>query len=241
MFVWDGIHLGSEGAGFEDSPPVPELVTAVAGKLSTILATRAPGPIRIMVAGFCLHGHALGKAGTLICGFPPSQAAAIRSYARGLCLLTGGRIRLVPHKMLLGRPKSGKLLLQGPAGTLHEASQRMAEFRGLLRELSSTRMGWQELAFAELAANTVRYGLRGRMAVYGDHTGLSIWARDDGPGIPLHLLPSCLLVTGYTTNQKSLGAGFPTIVRLANAMSLATGEEGTIVLIRLNSVPLEVE
>lgn len=243
IFIWDGIHLKTDGGGAADSRLLPPTLSAAVANLSRTLAGRPPGPVIVSVDRFWLHGHALGDGGQMVCVFPDAPGAAYRSYARGLGLLTGGRVQLVMHQRLHGQPCPGQLLFHGRLEALPEARLLMVQFRELLRGLllPPPQVMRYELVFAELAANTLRYGKRGSMAVYRGGGGLSILAKDEGPGIPLHLLPSSLLVAGYTTSRKSLGAGYPTIIKLSEWVTIATGDQGTSVLVRLKSVPSEVE
>lgn len=242
IFIWDGVYLRPDGGGDAPARLLPPTLSATLPNLCQTLARRPPGPVMVEVDGFRLHGHALGDAGQMLCGFPDTPAAEYRSYARGLDLLTQGRIRLVTHQMLHGQPCPGQMILQGSLDGLQEARLLMAQFRALLPGLllPPPQAMILELVFAELAANTVRYGTRGSIAVYRDNGGISILAKDHGPGIPLYLLPSSLLVAGYTTSSRSLGAGYPTIIRLSELVTLATGNQGTSVLVRLKSVSTEV-
>jgi anti-sigma regulatory factor (Ser/Thr protein kinase) len=240
--IWEGVQsAGDEGPATIDPSALRDLF-GTAANLMCALASRPPGPVMVQAGGFSLHGHALGTYGSMVCGFPSGDvAAAYRCYGRGLSLLTDGRIRLVPYRRFPAPPSPDRLLLQGPVDGQRQAYALLAQFRGLLSDLGSARQARRcELAFTELAANTLRHGRQGWMAVYRENDDLLILAKDQGPGIPSEILPSSLLVVGYTTVPGSLGAGLPTIIRLAETVTIATGEKGTSILVRLKSTPTEV-
>lgn len=242
VFIWEGVHPTGDGDTASCDHSELAAVFDAAANLMYALASRPPGPVIEQVDRFLLHGHALGEYGSLVCGFPSAEVvAAYRCYARGLGVLTDGRVRLVTRGTFPELPSRNLLLFEGPVDAQRPAYALLAQFRSLLWGFVPARQArLYELAFTELAANTLRHGRQGRMAVYQDSGGLSILAEDQGPGIPLHVLPSSLLVVGYTTVPGSLGAGFPTIIRVAETVTIATGDEGTTVLVRLTSTPAEV-
>lgn len=239
--IWESALPYAEVGGAEPDPSVVHQVVGAVAKLVHTLFSRPRGPLMDRVAGFALHGHFVGAYGCLVCGFPVlDAAAAFRAYARGLGLLTDGRVRLVPADWFPREPLSGRVLLEGPVDTPQQVQALLIEFRAMLpRLVTAKQVMYHQLLFAELAANTLRYGRQGRMAVYEEGGRLSVLATDQGPGIPFHLLPGSLLLTGYTSTPGSLGAGLPTIVRLAETVTLTTGDQGTSILVRLRPTSAE--
>ena len=89
------------------------------------------------------------------------------------------------------------------------------------------------VAISEIARNIVRYAQRGEIALravnHGNRTGITVVARDDGPGIvdlPL------ALQDGYSTSG-GLGLGLPGARRLMDEFEIQSAKgQGTIVTMR---------
>lgn len=243
VISFEGLRLTVDGGKGNGGRSVPyDVFGAVSDLMLTLGAQTQPGPVTVEVHRFSVHGHSLGDYGSMVCAFPGSEAsAAYRCYSRGLGLLTDGRVRLVTHDTFPGGHCPEPSLLQGSVETPQQAHGLLTRFRALISGLPAREARLSELVFAELAANTLRHGRQGQMAVYRYNGGLAILAKDQGPGIPLHALPSSLLVKGYSTATGSLGAGYPMVIRLAKTLTIATSDQGTSILVRLTSTPSEVK
>lgn len=229
--------VGDETCGFSG---LREVLSAVVN----LMGSDSPnGLIMVQEGRYSLHRHWLGAYGCMVCGFPLSEGGAMfRSYARGLGLLTNGRVRLVTHGGFPPDPEPDQILFEGSVETPQQAGALLARFRKVLTGQVPPRQALlHQLVFAELTANTLRYGRHGRMVLYEEAESFSIMAKDQGPGIPLERLPSSLLLTGHTTTPRSLGAGLPLIIRLAETVTVASGDQGTWILVRLPPTQTEVK
>lgn len=88
-------------------------------------------------------------------------------------------------------------------------------------------------AISELARNMIEYATSGAIVITvaekGGRPGITILARDSGPGIPD---VTKALTAGYSTGQ-GLGVGLPGVRRLMDEFEIASGAgEGTRVTVR---------
>jgi serine/threonine-protein kinase RsbT len=88
-------------------------------------------------------------------------------------------------------------------------------------------------AISELARNILLYAKSGEIAIWpierGERTGLTVVARDAGPGIAD---PARAMEDGFSTSGR-LGLGLPGVRRLMDEFDLRTGPgQGTVVTVK---------
>ena len=89
-------------------------------------------------------------------------------------------------------------------------------------------------AISELARNIIRYAKKGEILIAsvqsGDRVGITVVARDNGPGIANI---SLAMQDGFSTG-KSLGLGLPGAKRLSNEFDITSkvGQGTTVTIIR---------
>lgn len=95
------------------------------------------------------------------------------------------------------------------------------------------------LCVGEAATNVVKHACGGWLEMHVSATGrLQAWVVDDGPGIPLAVLPQCVLEAGWSS-KDSAGQGFTLMRALAHRLLMSTGASGTTVVIELSAVLTE--
>ena len=79
---------------------------------------------------------------------------------------------------------------------------------------------------SEAATNVVKYGPPGRLEIRADEAAVRLRLDDVGPGIAFAHLPRAVLMPGFST-APSLGLGYSILLELCDRVHLATGEQGT--------------
>jgi len=87
-----------------------------------------------------------------------------------------------------------------------------------------------ELALGEALGNAVKHAGEGRLHVGKSDDSVWVAVVDHGKGIDTFILPKVALLAGFTT-KASLGLGYTLILRVCDHVKLATGPEGTTVVI----------
>jgi serine/threonine-protein kinase RsbT len=105
---------------------------------------------------------------------------------------------------------------------------------------SSTDLTLIATAISELARNIVLYAKRGDITLkplrQGERRGISVVARDDGPGIPD---VARALQDGFSTS-RSLGLGLPGVRRLMDTFEVVSVvNQGTTVTVKKWTLPRE--
>ena len=86
------------------------------------------------------------------------------------------------------------------------------------------------LAAGEAATNAIKHAKGIRCAVYLCDDRIAVRVSDRGPGISPEALPASVLKPGFSTTV-SLGMGYTLMLAMVNRVYLATGPEGTTVLL----------
>lgn len=146
-------------------------------------------------------------------------------YREVLRTVTGGRFHLVDRDSV---PTEGV-----PVLSVGLEGDGYAEVRDALRHLA-TEVGLDAegtgdllVLFGEAASNAIKHGVDGRCTVFLVGDRIRVRVTDRGPGIQLERLPATLFESGYST-RVSLGMGYTLMLRLADAVWLATGPDGTV-------------
>lgn len=152
-----------------------------------------------------------------------------RFYRETILAVTGGKFEIAD-------PDEAGDWIENPTLSMRViASQEMADARhavtrycqeagmdeNLLREF--------ELAIGEALGNAVKHVGEGWMYV-GRHAD-SVWVAvvDHGKGIDTFIIPKVALLAGFTT-KASMGLGYTLILRVCDHLKLATGPDGTTVV-----------
>lgn len=151
-----------------------------------------------------------------------------------LSSVTEGRLRLcdtvadLPEK-LDNDSETFDLTQSDGVAKLRKRATQIAQAAGIDAE----RVADLEVAIGEAASNAIRHARNGRAKIAWGSEGdgcLQVWIEDEGSGISVDRLPRATLERGFTT-AGSLGHGFWLMLRLADRLSLKTGQSGTTVVI----------
>lgn len=150
-----------------------------------------------------------------------------QAYSDVIDAVTGGRL------VLLGTDEIGQVLcdVHGPEYEI-PAPPALADARGVLRRELAGMPGLEDviLAFSEGATNMLKYAGGGRYRICRDARRLQLVLSDSGPGIDFRNLPKATLVPGFSTTQ-TLGMGFSLMMDLTDRLLLATGSDGTTLVL----------
>jgi anti-sigma regulatory factor (Ser/Thr protein kinase) len=106
---------------------------------------------------------------------------------------------------------------------------------------STERMYDLITAVGEAATNAVLHGGGGEARIFVDENGrVRVWIQDRGHGIALDELPRATLERGYSS-AGTLGQGFWIILNSTDRVYLATGANGTTVLLEQGRTPRRSE
>ncbi len=102
-------------------------------------------------------------------------------------------------------------------------------------ELSEEHIADLAVSVTELSGNVVKHADNGKLSwIIGDES-VSVLVEDKGPGIDFAHIPDVVLTPGFST-APSLGMGYHIIMQTMDRVLLATGSEGTAVMIELKYV-----
>jgi anti-sigma regulatory factor (Ser/Thr protein kinase) len=139
--------------------------------------------------------------------------------------VTGDKLRLVDPSAL---PTEGEVIARldltqrDSYARLRETIEEGARRAGMDPDLVHDLV----LAASEAATNTMKHGVRGQAEVRATPDSLRVHVSDEGPGIRPEDLPRVLFQVGFST-KVSLGMGYTLMLELADRVWLATGPEGT--------------
>ncbi len=160
-----------------------------------------------------------------------------RFYRETILAVTGGKFEITD-------PADARDWVRDPDISIHvSASYDLAEARHEAMGYCS-QAGMQEnslrefeLALGEALSNAVKHAGEGWLYV-GRKEG-SIWTAvvDRGKGIDTFIIPKVALLAGFTT-RASMGLGYTLILRVCDHVKLATGPEGTTVVMEKLLKPL---
>lgn len=86
----------------------------------------------------------------------------------------------------------------------------------------------------EAMSNAIKHAGSGTLQVFKKPSRMQIVVSDYGQGIHLSDLPRAVLVAGYS-KKRSLGMGFTVMLDVADALLLATGPDGTTIVLEVAS------
>lgn len=155
-------------------------------------------------------------------------------YREVVQAVTGGRLMLHEH----GDPElqcRGESIEVNEPSDIRGVRQRVRAVAGELA-MAPERIDDLELAVAEAAANAWKHAGSGRVCL--DNAGgiLRAVIADQGHGIAPHQLARAAFEKGYST-AHTLGAGFALMLTLADKVRLATGPQGTTVVLEMAVQP----
>ncbi|HEY3332570.1 MAG TPA: ATP-binding protein [Capsulimonadaceae bacterium] len=92
-------------------------------------------------------------------------------------------------------------------------------------------------AAGEAMMNAIVHATEADLWICGNDREIQLWIQDKGTGIALDDLPKAALMKGWST-RGTLGMGFSLMLSCADAVDLATGEDGTTVVITVRRYPV---
>jgi anti-sigma regulatory factor (Ser/Thr protein kinase) len=159
-----------------------------------------------------------------------------RFYRETILAVTGGRFEIAD-------PEPAEGWIEDPVVSMRVAvSQEMVDARHALTSycqqagMDEDSVREFELAIGEALGNAVKHAGEGWMYV-GRHEE-SVWAAvvDHGKGIDTFIIPKVALLAGFTT-KASMGLGYTLILRVCDHVKLATGPDGTTVVMEKSLKP----
>lgn len=91
----------------------------------------------------------------------------------------------------------------------------------------------QLLLISEAITNVLKHAKEGKMTLIENQGVVRVVVEDHGPGFSLKDLPNTTLLAGYST-KKSLGQGFPLMLKKADKVVLSTTSRGSTVILIFN-------
>lgn len=160
-----------------------------------------------------------------------------RFYRETILAVTGGKFEITD-------PADARDWIQDPDISVHaSASYDLADARHEAMEYCSqagmeeSSMREFELALGESLSNAVKHAGEGWL--YVGRKEDSVWTAvvDRGNGIDTFIIPKVALLAGFST-RASMGLGYTLILRVCDNVKLATGPEGTTVVMEKLLKPL---
>lgn len=152
-----------------------------------------------------------------------------------LLAVTGGKLRLVepgempPPDLVSGAPRlTLPLWSSEDASALRRALQRLGHEMGL----EGDRLFDLCTGVTEAATNAVKHGGGGEAHIWADEEAIGVQITDRGEGIAPAMLARATLEQGYSS-RVSLGMGFHMILQTTDVLVMATGPNGTSLLLRV--------
>ncbi len=91
----------------------------------------------------------------------------------------------------------------------------------------------QLLLISEAITNVLKHAKEGKMTLFEKQGVVRVVVEDHGPGFSLKDLPNATLLAGYST-KKSLGQGFPLMLKKADKVVLSTSPTGSTIILIFN-------
>lgn len=88
------------------------------------------------------------------------------------------------------------------------------------------------LCVTEATGNVIKHADRGHVSIKKTKEALYVQISDKGPGIEFAHLPKAVLHGGFST-KVSLGMGYSILLEMADQVFLATGAEGTVIILEI--------
>jgi PAS domain S-box-containing protein len=159
------------------------------------------------------------------------EQAVRRAYADVVSAVTGGRLLILPHEEV--PDQLGELVL-GPLGFHSESDP--GEIRHAVRAFAATEpdgVTWDdgfEVAIGEALLNALKHSGGGELSLHLSGGVLQAVITDSGPGIDFATIARSTFESGFTTTH-TLGVGFTLILSFTSRILLATGAEGTTIVL----------
>lgn len=157
-----------------------------------------------------------------------------RVYRQVIAAVTGGRLLLLEPAELDAELDAQPAVPVGDV--LLTVPQDIGRARRHLEQLLDQE-SWDParrrqllLCLSEVATNAVKHAGGGTVKFAWAGGRLRVVVRDSGPGINLDKLPSATLQAGFST-RASLGMGFSILLQYVDTVWLATGPQGTTVVL----------
>jgi anti-sigma regulatory factor (Ser/Thr protein kinase) len=160
----------------------------------------------------------------------------IESYATVINTFSLGKIKLLSSRENL-KSQLGKSIEEMDIRNASDVPKSRACINRVLEQYPVSCSNMKVLvAVSEAASNIVKHATGGRLSIYQTSDKLQLLLSDKGSGIPLHELPTAILISGYSSKQ-SLGRGFNLIGNYSDEVKIYSSSEGTCVLMEygLNS------
>lgn len=151
----------------------------------------------------------------------------MEAYREAILAVTGGRLQLTTLEEIEKLTGHGTWLAGGEvkqAADIVQARAQVAEV--LANTFPSARRYGILLSLSEALTNVIKHAAGGKWTAWQTDKGLRLAVEDTGPGIKLTELPRATLMQHYST-KKSLGSGFTLMLYYSDRIYLATGREGT--------------
>jgi PAS domain-containing protein/anti-sigma regulatory factor (Ser/Thr protein kinase) len=159
-----------------------------------------------------------------------AEEAKRQFYQKTVFSVTDGKLNLVTHDTTdaLMECSSEELRLSS-ANDLSRVRDRVAE---VAREagMGEDRIHELIMAVGEAAANAVKHAGGGLLRVCVVNHEIRVCVSDEGAGMDALILPKATLMARFST-KASMGLGYSMILGLTDAVYLATGKQGTSLVI----------
>ncbi len=159
-----------------------------------------------------------------------SEAASKRFLRDTVYAVTDGRLSLISYEEAASLlPTSCQTIeLHSP----HELSTVRAQVAEAAAETGMDEDRVQALvgAVGEASANALKHAQGGTIAICRMADKIRVGIGDSGPGIESLILPTATLMTRFST-KRSMGFGFALMLTSVDAVFLATGREGTCIIL----------
>jgi len=157
------------------------------------------------------------------------EQTILESYATVINTFSKGKIKLLTSRDTL-KKQLGERIGEIPIKHASDVPKSRAFINQVLEQHPVAVSNMKALvAVSEAASNTVKHATGGRLSIYHTREKLQLLLTDKGSGIPLHELPTAILISGYSSKQ-SLGRGFNLIGNYSDGVHIYTSSEGTCVL-----------
>jgi anti-sigma regulatory factor (Ser/Thr protein kinase) len=154
----------------------------------------------------------------------------LESYVNVINVFSQGKIKLLTSLDIL-QGQLGDLIGQMSIRSASDVPKSRAFMKEILEQYPVTISNMKVLvAVSEATSNIVKHASDGRFAIYQSSTKLQLLLSDRGSGIPLHEIPTAILIAGYSS-KRSLGRGFNLIGNYSDGVQIYTTSEGTCILI----------
>ena len=169
-----------------------------------------------------------------------ADAAAKQFLRDTIYAVTDGRLSLISYK------EADQLCLENcylaevnDAETLGAARARVAD-TALDLEMHEDRVNALVSAVGEAAVNAIKHAGGGIVSINDLGDRMRVGIRDRGEGIESLILPTATLMTRFST-KRSMGFGYAIMLSSVDAVYLATGQQGTSIILEQRIKPVSSE